>query len=121
MQAVKNSSGNMRGAEAFRRQASRGLRPSLIRPRPKPDASLANPQALRDVRLMGLAIHLLGVPREERDGHALPAPRGHKVWRLLAYLIRSKVGVSRTHLAGLLVEDADDAPAALPSNLSRSS
>jgi DNA-binding SARP family transcriptional activator len=67
---------------------------------------------------MGLAIHLLGVPRVERDGHALPAPRGHKVWGLLAYLIRSKVGVSRTHLAGLLFEDADDPLAALRWNLS---
>jgi hypothetical protein len=48
----------------------------------------------------------------------LPAPGGHKVWGLPAYLIRSNVGVSRTHLAGLLFEDADDPLAALRWNLS---
>jgi DNA-binding SARP family transcriptional activator len=67
---------------------------------------------------MGLAIHLLGVPRIERDGLTLPTPRGHKVWALLAYLIRSRSGVSRRHLAGLLFEDAEDPLAALRWNLS---
>lgn len=67
---------------------------------------------------MGLAIHLLGVPRVERDGRVLPAPRGHKVWGLLAYLIRSEAGASRKHLAGLLFEDAEDPLAALRWNLS---
>lgn len=67
---------------------------------------------------MGIAIHLLGVPRVERDGHTLPAPRGHKVWGLLAYLIRSDVCASRKHLAGLLFEDAEDPLAALRWNLS---
>ncbi len=67
---------------------------------------------------MGLAIHLLGRPRAEQDGKALPTPRGHKVWGLLAYLIRSDAGVSRTHLAGLLFEDADDPLAASPSTQS---
>lgn len=67
---------------------------------------------------MGLAIHLLGAPRVERDGQALPAPRGHKVWGLLTYLIRSKAGVTRRHLAELLFEDAEDPLAALRWNLS---
>ena len=67
---------------------------------------------------MGLAIHLLGAPRVERDGHTLPAPRGHKVWGLLAYLIRSDVVASRKQLAGLLFEDAHDPLAALRWNLS---
>ena len=67
---------------------------------------------------MGLAIHLLGPPRVERDGHALPAPRGYKVWGLLAYLIRGDVGASRQHLAALLFEDAEDPLAALRWNLS---
>jgi DNA-binding SARP family transcriptional activator len=67
---------------------------------------------------VGLAIHLLGEPRVERDGRALPAPRGHKVWGLLAYLVRSDVGASRKHLAGLLFEDAEDPLAALRWNLS---
>lgn len=72
----------------------------------------------RDDRRVGLAIHLLGVPRVERDGLAIPAPRGHKVWGLLVYLIRSEVPVSRRHLAGLLFEDAEDPLASLRWNLS---
>ena len=67
---------------------------------------------------MGLAIHLLGAPRVERDGHALPAPRGHKAWGLLAYLIISDGVASRQQLAALLFEDADDPLAALRWNLS---
>jgi DNA-binding SARP family transcriptional activator len=67
---------------------------------------------------MGLAIHLLGTPRIERDGRALPAPRGHKVWGVLAYLLRNGVGVSRQHMAELLFEEADDPLAALRWNLS---
>jgi DNA-binding SARP family transcriptional activator len=67
---------------------------------------------------MGLAIHLLGAPRVERDGQALPAPRGHKVWGLLAYLIRCDAGATRRHLAELLFEDAEDPLAALRWNLS---
>jgi len=67
---------------------------------------------------VGLAIHLLGAPRVELDGHALPAPRGHKVWGLLAYLLRCDGPVGRAHLAGLLFADADDPLAALRWNLS---
>jgi DNA-binding SARP family transcriptional activator len=67
---------------------------------------------------VGLAIHLLGAPRAERDGRALPAPRGRKVWGLLAYLIRSDAPASRKHLAQLLFEDAEDPLAALRWNLS---
>ncbi len=67
---------------------------------------------------MGLAIHLLGAPRVEQDGRVLPVPRGHKVWGLLAYLIRSEVPASRKHLAGLMFEDAEDPLAALRWNLS---
>ena len=67
---------------------------------------------------MGLAIHLLGAPRVECDGRTLPAPRGHKVWGLLAYLARSGASASRKHLAGLLFEDAEDPLAALRWNLS---
>lgn len=66
---------------------------------------------------MSLAIHLLGTPRVERDGAALPGPRGHKAWALLAYLLRATGPVSRRHLAGLLFEDADDPLAALRWNL----
>ena len=67
---------------------------------------------------MGLAIHLLGVPRVLRDGVAVPAPRGRKVWALLAFLLMSDAPASRTHLAALLFEDAEDPLAALRWNLS---
>lgn len=77
-----------------------------------------NPQAPDEPPPQGLAIHLLGPPRVERGGSPLPAPRGHKVWGLLAYLIRSETPVSRKHLAGLLFEDAEDPLAALRWNLS---
>lgn len=77
-----------------------------------------DPQAPNDMPPLGLAIHLLGPPRVERDGKPLPAPRGHKVWGLLAYLVRSESPVSRKQLAGLLFEDAEDPLAALRWNLS---
>jgi DNA-binding SARP family transcriptional activator len=67
---------------------------------------------------MGLAIYLLGKPRLERDGQAVPAPRGQKVWALLGYLLRSQSPVSRRHLADLLFAEADDPQAALRWNLS---
>ena len=70
---------------------------------------------------MGLAIHLLGVPRVERDGEGVSSPRGLKVWGLLAYLVRSEAAVqpSRKQLATLLFEDAEDPLAALRWNLSQ--
>src|SRR4030095_516739 len=40
---------------------------------------------------VGLSIHLLGSPRMDRAGAAVDAPRGHKAWGLLAYLLRSRV------------------------------
>jgi DNA-binding SARP family transcriptional activator len=67
---------------------------------------------------VGLAIHLLGSPRAERDGRPVPAPRGQKVWGLLAYLILHEGAASRTHLATLLFEEAEDPLAALRWNLS---
>ncbi len=67
---------------------------------------------------MGLAIYLMGKPRIERDGQAMPAPRGQKVWALLGYLLRSGAAVSRHHLADLLFADAQDPQATLRWNLS---
>lgn len=67
---------------------------------------------------MGMSIQLLGLPCVERDGAAMPPPRGHKVWGLLAYLLRSGVPATRTHLANLLFADAEDPMAALRWNLS---
>ena len=61
---------------------------------------------------------MLGVPRIERDRRPSRAPRGRKVWALLAYLLRHEGPVSRQHLAGLLFEDAEDPLAALRWNLS---
>lgn len=65
-----------------------------------------------------LEIHLLGRPRVTRDGKAVPRPRGHKVWGLLAYLLRSERAPSRAELVSLLFAEADDPFAALRWNLS---
>jgi DNA-binding SARP family transcriptional activator len=54
------------------------------------------------------SIHLLGSPRLERAGAAVAAPRGHKAWGLLAYLLCCRVPPSRERLAGLLFPEADD-------------
>jgi tetratricopeptide (TPR) repeat protein len=67
---------------------------------------------------MSLAIHLLGRPYLERDGHAVAAPRGHKAWGLIAYLVLSRVrNPSREHLAELLFAAADDPLGSLRWNL----
>ena len=67
---------------------------------------------------MSLAIHLLGRPHLERDCHAVAAPRGHKAWGLIAYLILSRVrNPSREHLAELLFAGADDPLGSLRWNL----
>jgi DNA-binding SARP family transcriptional activator len=67
---------------------------------------------------VGLSIHLLGSPRVERGGEAVDAPRGHKSWGLLAYLVRTRVPPSRERLAGLLFPEADDPLGALRWTLS---
>lgn len=67
---------------------------------------------------MGLTIHLLGSPRLERGETPVAAPRGHKSWGLLAYLLRSRVPPSRERLAGLLFPEADDPLGALRWTLS---
>lgn len=54
----------------------------------------------------------------ERGGTAMDAPRGHKTWGLLAYLVRSRVRPSREHLASLLFPEADDPLGALRWTLS---
>ena len=64
-----------------------------------------------------LAIYLLGKPRVERDGSPAPAPKGKKVWGLLAYLLRSDSSPTRERLASLLFADADDPLRALRWNL----
>lgn len=67
---------------------------------------------------MGLSIHLLGSPRIERGGGVVDAPRGHKPWGLLAYLLRTRVPPSRERLADLLFPEADDPLGALRWTLS---
>jgi DNA-binding SARP family transcriptional activator len=67
---------------------------------------------------MTFEIHLLGSPRVVRDGTAMQAPRGHKVWGLLAYLLLRETPATRSHLAELLFPAADDPLAALRWNLS---
>jgi DNA-binding SARP family transcriptional activator len=54
----------------------------------------------------------------ERDGASVDAPRGHKAWGLLAYLLRSPVPPSRERLATLLFPEADDPLGALRWTLS---
>ncbi len=66
---------------------------------------------------MKLKIHLLGVPRIERDGAPVPPPRGNKAWGLLAYLILGEGSVSRSELTRLLFPGAADPLAALRWNL----
>ncbi|GIH22808.1 hypothetical protein Aph01nite_11180 [Acrocarpospora phusangensis] len=62
---------------------------------------------------MTFEIHLLGPPRVVRGGTAMPAPRGRKVWGLLAYLLLREAPATRAHVAGLLFPTADDPLAAL--------
>jgi DNA-binding SARP family transcriptional activator len=66
---------------------------------------------------MGLAIHLLGIPRIEQDGAERPQPRGHKPWALLALLLLSNSPLSRERLAGMLFAEADDPLGSLRWNL----
>ena len=85
--ATKNSSGTRATRRLSGQQRRAGHVGRSIRPPPKPDAECgtAGPWKMP----LALAIHLLGAPRVERDGGVAPAPRGHKVWGLLAYLVRS--------------------------------
>jgi DNA-binding SARP family transcriptional activator len=61
----------------------------------------------------GVAIHLLGKPRIERDGVPLAPPRGRKAWALLSYLLLSERPPPRTRVAALLFSEADDPLGAL--------
>ena len=56
-----------------------------------------------------LAIHLLGQPRVERDGEAVPSPRGHKAWGVCSPICCSPIEPpSRAELVSLLFGEADD-------------
>ena len=67
-----------------------------------------------------LAINLLGPqPNVVRSGQPQPAPRGRKVWALLAYLLITESAPSREWLSELLFSDADDPLNALSWNLTQ--
>lgn len=68
---------------------------------------------------MPIAAHLLGPPLLLRDDVVYPAPRGRKVWALLAYLALSDRAPSRQQLVDLLFPDAEDPAGALRWNLSQ--
>ncbi|HZP91065.1 MAG TPA: BTAD domain-containing putative transcriptional regulator [Actinomycetota bacterium] len=67
---------------------------------------------------MPLEIHLLGPPLVVRDGVVYAAPKGKKVWALLAYLALADRPPSRSQLVDLLFPDAEDPAGALRWNLS---
>jgi DNA-binding SARP family transcriptional activator len=67
---------------------------------------------------MAIEARLLGPPLVVRDGVVYAAPRGKKVWALLAYLALSEQPPTRQHLADLLFPDAEDPASALRWNLS---
>ena len=67
---------------------------------------------------MPIAVHLLGPPLLVRDDVVYAAPRGRKVWALLAYLALSAGQPSRQQLVDLLFPDAEDPAGTLRWNLS---
>src|SRR5581483_4353394 len=67
---------------------------------------------------MALEIHLLGSPVVVREGVVYAAPKGRKVWALLAYLMLVERPPSRPQLVDLLFPDAEDPAGALRWNLS---
>jgi DNA-binding SARP family transcriptional activator len=67
---------------------------------------------------MAIVAHLLGRPLVVRDGVVYAAPKGRKVWAILAYLALSDRAPTRQELTELLFPDADDPAAALRWNLS---
>jgi DNA-binding SARP family transcriptional activator len=68
---------------------------------------------------MSIVAHLLGPPFLVRDDVVYPAPRGRKIWALLAYLALSERPPSRQQLVDLLFPDAEDPAGALRWNLSQ--
>ncbi|MFB3739869.1 MAG: BTAD domain-containing putative transcriptional regulator, partial [Candidatus Velamenicoccus archaeovorus] len=67
---------------------------------------------------MALIAQLLGPPLLIREGIVYGAPRGKKVWAILAYLALSSRPPTRQQLIDLLFPDAEDPSGALRWNLS---
>jgi DNA-binding SARP family transcriptional activator len=65
-----------------------------------------------------IVVQLLGPPLITRDGVVYAAPRGRKVWALLAYLSLARQAPTRHHLIDLLFPDAEDPASTLRWNLS---
>src|SRR6185312_3698710 len=68
--------------------------------------------------VMPTEVQLLGPPIVTRDGVVHAAPRGRKVWGLLAYLALAEHAPTRQLLIDLLFPDAEDPANALRWNLS---
>jgi len=68
--------------------------------------------------VMPTEVQLLGPPIVTRDGVVHAAPRGRKVWGLLAYLALAEQAPTRQLLIDLLFPDAEDPANALRWNLS---
>lgn len=67
---------------------------------------------------MPITAHLLGPPVILRDGVVYAAPKGRKVWALLAFLTLTDRPPRRQQLVDLLFPDAEDPAGALRWNLS---
>ncbi|MEZ5341200.1 MAG: BTAD domain-containing putative transcriptional regulator [Acidimicrobiales bacterium] len=67
---------------------------------------------------MTVVVRLLGEPRIEVDGEPSRAPRGHKAWALLAFVVLAERPPSRRAVADVLFNDANDPLAALRWTLS---
>jgi DNA-binding SARP family transcriptional activator/tetratricopeptide (TPR) repeat protein len=67
---------------------------------------------------VAIVAQLLGAPLITRDGVVYAAPRGRKVWALLAYLALARQPPTRHLLIDLLFPDAEDPASALRWNLS---
>jgi DNA-binding SARP family transcriptional activator len=67
---------------------------------------------------MAIVAQLLGPPLITRDGVVYAAPRGRKVWALLAYLALVRQPPTRHQLIDLLFPEAEDPGSALRWNLS---
>jgi DNA-binding SARP family transcriptional activator len=76
--------------------------------------------AATDARMLGMPteVQLLGPPIVTRDGVVHAAPRGRKVWGLLAYLALAEQAPTRQLLIDLLFPEAEDPANALRWNLS---
>jgi DNA-binding SARP family transcriptional activator/predicted negative regulator of RcsB-dependent stress response len=67
---------------------------------------------------VAIVVQLLGPPLITREGVVYAAPRGRKVWAVLAYLALARQPPTRHHLIDLLFPEAEDPASTLRWNLS---